>query len=131
MTVTGAARIFGALAGEASVASLLFASALLTQTKRAGQQFAEEGSSVTRSYSSRNCCSVTGRSVHALRVQAERNNRSRPTLSSLSDMCHPRGPYNTNLRLHRLKFLHGAEHSKKPSRGGIDWWLSLRGGGRP
>jgi hypothetical protein len=36
MTVTGAAKIFSALPGAASPASLLLASALVTQTKRAG-----------------------------------------------------------------------------------------------
>jgi len=41
MTVTGAARIFGALVGEASAASLPLASALLIQTKRAGQLLPE------------------------------------------------------------------------------------------
>src|SRR5580704_16939683 len=85
MTVTGAARIFGALPGAASAASLLLPSALLTQTKRAGQQLAEVGPNFSRSYSSRSCCSVIGRSVHALRVRAARNNRSRAKSSSLLD----------------------------------------------
>ena len=67
MTVTGAARIFGALLGAARAASLLLPSALLTQTKRAGQQFPEVGPNFIRSYSSRSCCSVTACSVHALR----------------------------------------------------------------
>src|SRR5580692_4386231 len=86
MTVTGAATIFGALVGEASAASLALASALLTQTKRAGQELAEVGPNFIRSYNSRNCSSVTGRSVHALRVRAVRNNRSRAKSSSLSGM---------------------------------------------
>src|SRR5580693_10365649 len=83
MTVTGAARIFGALVGAARSASLCLPSALLTQTKRAGQQFPEVGPNFIRSYSSRSCCSVTGCSVHALRVRAARNNRSRARSSSL------------------------------------------------
>src|SRR4029077_19440228 len=86
MTVTGAARIFGALVGAARAASLLLPSALLTQTKRAGQQFPEVGPNFNRSYSSRSCCSVTACSVHALRVRAVRNNRSRARSSSLSVM---------------------------------------------
>src|ERR1700747_341839 len=86
MTVTGAARIFGALVGAARAASLCLPSALLTQTKRAGQQFAEVGPNFNRSYSSRSCCSVTGCSVHELRVRAVRNNRSRARLSSSSYM---------------------------------------------
>jgi len=84
MTVTGAARIFGALVGAATAASLFLPSALLTQTKRAGQQFPEVGPNFIRSYSSRSCCSVTGCSVHALRVRAVRHNRSRARSSSLS-----------------------------------------------
>jgi hypothetical protein len=47
MSVTGAARIFGALPGEASAASFSLPSALLIQTKRAGQQLLEVGP---------NCC---------------------------------------------------------------------------
>src|SRR5579862_7059058 len=86
MTVTGAARIFGALPGEATAASLALPSALLTQTKRAGQQLPEVGPNFTRSYRSRSCCSVTGRSVHALRVRAVRNSRSSARSSSLSDI---------------------------------------------
>src|ERR1700733_3341000 len=85
MTVTGAANIFGELPGEASDASFFFPSALLTHTKRAGQQFAEVGPNFTRSYSSSSCCSVTARSVQPLRVRAVRNNRSRVTSSSLKD----------------------------------------------
>src|ERR1700739_1778767 len=85
MTVSGAARIFGALVGAARAASLCLPSALLTQTKRAGQQLAEVGPNFIRSYSSRNCSSLTGRSVHALRVRALRQSRSRAELSSLSD----------------------------------------------
>src|SRR5216684_1357782 len=86
MTVTGASSIFGALVGVARAASLLLPSALLTQTKRAGQQFPEVGPNFIRSYSSRSCCSVTGFSVHALRVRAARNNRSKALSSSLSVM---------------------------------------------
>src|SRR5580700_1154812 len=85
MIVTGAARIFGALLGAASAASLLLPSALLTQTNRAGQQLAEVGPNFSRSYNSRSCCSVTGRSVHALRVRAVRNRRSSAKSSNLSD----------------------------------------------
>src|SRR5580658_4546820 len=86
MTVTDAARILGALPAAASTASLPLPSALLTQTKRAGQQLLEVGPNFIRSYSSRNCCSVTGRSVHPLRVRAVRNNRSRAKSSSLLDI---------------------------------------------
>src|SRR4029077_18566481 len=88
MTVTGAARIFGALVGAARAASLLLPWALVTHTKRAGQQFPEVGPNFIRSYSSRNCCSVTACSVHALRVRAARNNRSRARSSSLFVMLY-------------------------------------------
>src|SRR5712671_2059372 len=90
MTVTGAASIFGALVGAASAASLPFASALLTHTKRAGQQLPEVGPNFIRSYSSRSCCSVTDRSVHALRVRAARNNLSRAESFSALDIAVPR-----------------------------------------
>src|ERR1700747_1832939 len=86
MTVTGAARIFGALVGAARAASLLLPSALLTHTNLAGQELDEVGPNFNRSYSSRSCCSVTASSVHALRVRAVRNNRSRARSSSLSVM---------------------------------------------
>src|SRR4029077_4542392 len=83
MTVTGAATTFGALPGAASAASLALPSELVTQTKRAGQQLLEVGPNFIRSYSSRNCCSVTARSVHALGVRAVRNKVSRAKPSSL------------------------------------------------
>src|SRR5258705_9803625 len=83
MTVAGAATIFGVLPGAASAASLVLPSELVTQTKRAGQQLLEVGPNFIRSYSSRNCCSVTARSVHALAVRAVRNmvSRAKPSLA--------------------------------------------------
>src|SRR5258705_1669024 len=83
MTVTEAATIFGALPGAASAASVVLPSELVTHTKRAGQQLLEVGPNFIRSYSSRNCCSVTARSLHALAVRAVRNMVSRAKPSSL------------------------------------------------
>jgi len=49
ITVTGAARIFGALAALAVAASFAFASGLLAKMKRAGEAFADVGPIFTRS----------------------------------------------------------------------------------
>ena len=82
MTVTGAARIFGRLASEASAASLALPSAERTQTNRAGLLLPDVGPHLNNSYSSRICASLTASGLQPLRVLAVRNSVSRAGPSS-------------------------------------------------
>jgi hypothetical protein len=74
ITVKGTARIFGRFASMASEARSALLFALLTQTKRAGDELAEVGPHLTRSYSERTVSSLTGESAQSFGVLALRNN---------------------------------------------------------
>jgi hypothetical protein len=76
MTVTGAVIVFSRLPFEMAGRSLSFASGVVRKTSRAGEQLAEVGPRLIRSWMRASSAGSTGRGSHLFWLRAVRNSVS-------------------------------------------------------